>query len=51
MPAYRFVIDSCATQERSVWQAVRVIRNVRAFTTTMGFNLVYHFWLGGKRQR
>ena len=38
-------------QERSVWQAVRVIRNVRAFTTTMGFNLVYHFWLGGKRQR
>jgi len=36
--------------ERSVWQAVRVIRNVRAFTTTMGFNLVYHFWLRGKRQ-
>ncbi|HXG18552.1 MAG TPA: hypothetical protein VNN62_05695, partial [Methylomirabilota bacterium] len=28
----------------------RVIRNVRAFTTTMGFNLVYHFWLRGKRQ-
>jgi len=38
-------------QERSVWQAVRVIRNVRAFTTTMGFNLVYHFWLRGKRQQ
>jgi predicted MFS family arabinose efflux permease len=37
-------------RERSVWQAVRVIRNVRAFTTTMGFNLVYHFWLSGKRQ-
>ncbi len=37
-------------RERSVWQAVRVIRNVRAFTTTMGFNLVYHFWLRGKRQ-
>ena len=37
--------------ERSVWQAVRVIRNVRAFTTTMGFNLAYHFWLRGKRQR
>jgi predicted MFS family arabinose efflux permease len=36
-------------RERSVWQAVRVIRNVRAFTTTMGFNLVYHFWLRGKR--
>lgn len=37
-------------RERSVWQAVQVIRNVRAFTTTMGFNLVYHFWLGGKRR-
>ena len=37
--------------ERSVGQAVRVIRNVRAFTTTMGFNLAYHFWLRGKRQR
>ena len=37
-------------RERSVWRAVRVIRNVRAFTTTMGFNLVYHFWLRGKRQ-
>ncbi len=37
--------------ERTVWQAVRVIRNVRAFTTTMGFNLVYHFWLRGKRER
>jgi Na+/melibiose symporter-like transporter len=37
-------------RERSVWQAVRVIRNVRAFTTTMGFNLVYHFWLRGKRE-
>jgi hypothetical protein len=37
-------------RERSVWQAVRVIRNVRAFTTTMGFNLSYHFWLRGKRQ-
>jgi len=37
-------------RERSVWQAVRVIRNVRAFTTTMGFNLVYHFWLRGKRR-
>jgi len=38
-------------RERTVWQAVRVIRNVRAFTTTMGFNLVYHFWLQGKRER
>lgn len=38
-------------RERSVWQAVRVIRNVRAFTTTMGFNLVYHFWLRGKKER
>lgn len=37
-------------RERTVWQAVRVIRNVRAFTTTMGFNLVYHFWLRGRRQ-
>lgn len=37
-------------RERSVWQAVQVIRNVRAFTTTMGFNLVYHFWLRGKRR-
>ena len=37
-------------QERSVWQAVRIIRNVRAFTTTMGFNPVYHFWLRGKRE-
>jgi MFS-type transporter involved in bile tolerance (Atg22 family) len=37
-------------RERTVWQAVRVIRNVRAFTTTMGFNLFYHFWLRGKRQ-
>ena len=36
-------------RERSVWQAVQVIRNVRAFTTTMGFNLNYHFWLSGKR--
>jgi len=38
-------------RERSVWQAVRVIRNVRAFTTTMGFNLVYHFWLRGKKEK
>ena len=37
-------------RERSVWQAVPVIRNVRAFTTTMGFNFVYHFWLRGKRR-
>ncbi|HXG22415.1 MAG TPA: MFS transporter [Methylomirabilota bacterium] len=37
-------------RERSVWQAVRIIRNVRAFTTTMGFNLAYHFWLWGKRR-
>ncbi|MCS6926198.1 MAG: MFS transporter [Candidatus Binatia bacterium] len=37
--------------ERTVWQAVRVIRNVRAFTTTMGFNLAYHFWLRGKKER
>ncbi|MGE0820568.1 MAG: MFS transporter [Candidatus Binatia bacterium] len=37
-------------QERSVWQAVQLIRNVRAFTTTMGFNPVYHFWLRGKRK-
>ena len=36
-------------RERSVWQAVQIIRNVRAFTTTMGFNLNYHFWLSGKR--
>jgi len=36
-------------RERSVWQAVQVIRNVRAFTTTMGFNFVYHFWVRGKR--
>ena len=36
-------------RERSVWQAVQLIRNVRAFTTTMGFNLNYHFWLSGKR--
>ena len=36
--------------ERSVWQAVQLIRNVRAFTTTMGFNPVYHFWLRGRRQ-
>jgi predicted MFS family arabinose efflux permease len=38
-------------RERSIWQAVRVIRNVRAFTTTMGFNLVYHFWLRGKKEK
>lgn len=37
--------------ERTVWQAVRVIRNVRAFTTTMGFNLAYHFWLRGKKEQ
>ena len=37
-------------RERSVWQAVQVIRNVRAFTTTMGFNAIYHFWLRGKRK-
>lgn len=36
-------------RERSVWQTVQLIRNVRAFTTTMGFNLNYHFWLSGKR--
>jgi MFS family permease len=36
-------------REHSVWHAVQVIRNVRAFTTTMGFNLNYHFWLRGKR--
>lgn len=36
-------------RERSVWQAVQLIRNVRAFTTTMGFNLNYHFWLSGRR--
>jgi hypothetical protein len=36
-------------RERSVWQAVQIIRNVRAFTTTMGFNLNYHFWLSEKR--
>jgi MFS family permease len=38
-------------QERSLWQTVPVIRNVRAFTTTMGFNPVYHFWLRGKKTR
>lgn len=45
-----FLAKVSEPRERSVWQAVRVIRNVRAFTTTMGFNLVYHFWLRGKRQ-
>lgn len=35
----------------SPWEATRVIRNVRAFTTTMGFNLLYHFWLRSKRRR
>ena len=37
-------------RERSVWQTIQVIRNVRAFTTTMGFNFMYHFWLRGKRK-
>ena len=39
------------SRERSLWEAVRVIRNVRAFTTTMGFNGLYHFWLRARRRR
>jgi Na+/melibiose symporter-like transporter len=38
-------------QGSSPWEAVRVIRNVRAFTTTMGFNQLYHFWLRARRWR
>jgi MFS-type transporter involved in bile tolerance (Atg22 family) len=38
-------------REPSAWEAVRVIRNVRAFTTTMGFNRLYHFWLRARRRR
>jgi predicted MFS family arabinose efflux permease len=38
-------------RESSAWEAVRVIRNVRAFTTTMGFNQLYHFWLRARRRR
>jgi hypothetical protein len=34
----------------SPWKAVRVIRNVRAFTTTVGFNQLYHFWLRARRR-
>lgn len=45
-----FLAKVAEPRERSVWQAVQVIRNVRAFTTTMGFNFVYHFWLRGKRK-
>ena len=37
-------------QQPSVWEAVPVLRNVRAFTTTMGFNPTYHFWLRGRRE-
>lgn len=48
--ALPFLVRVREPQERSVWQAVRMIRNVRAFTTTMGFNPVYHFWLRGKRE-
>jgi hypothetical protein len=36
-------------QGHSDWRMVPVFRNVRAFTTTMGFNPNYHFWLRGKR--
>lgn len=50
LAALPLLVKVSEPRERSVWQAVQVIRNVRAFTTTMGFNLVYHFWLGGKRR-
>jgi len=50
LAALPLLVKVSEPRERSVWQAVQVIRNVRAFTTTMGFNLVYHFWLGGKRK-
>lgn len=38
-------------REPGAWETVRVIRNVRAFTTTMGFNQLYHFWLRARRRR
>jgi MFS family permease len=38
-------------RDPGAWEAVRVIRNVRAFTTTMGFNQLYHFWLRARRHR
>lgn len=50
LAALPLLIKVSEPRERSVWEAVRVIRNVRAFTTTMGFNLAYHFWLRGKRE-
>ena len=48
--ALAFLTRVAEPRERTVWQAVRIIRNVRAFTTTMGFNATYHFWLRGKRR-
>ncbi len=45
-----FLTRVAEPRERTVWQAVRIIRNVRAFTTTMGFNATYHFWLRGKKR-
>jgi hypothetical protein len=48
--ALAFLTRVAEPRERTVWEAVRIIRNVRAFTTTMGFNPTYHFWLRGKRR-
>jgi hypothetical protein len=48
--ALTFLTRVAEPRERTVWQAVRIIRNVRAFTTTMGFNATYHFWLRGKKR-
>lgn len=48
--ALAFLTRVTEPRERTVWQAVRIIRNVRAFTTTMGFNATYHFWLRGKKR-
>ena len=48
--ALAFLTRVAEPRERTVWQAVRIIRNVRAFTTTMGFNATYHFWLRGKKR-
>jgi MFS family permease len=49
LPSLALLARVVEPQERSLWQAVPVIRNVRAFTTTMGFNPLYHFWLRGKK--
>ena len=48
--ALAFLTRVAEPRERTVWEAVRIIRNVRAFTTTMGFNPTYHFWLRGRRR-